>query len=632
MTEAYSGWMDGGPSGLYPTYNFREAIELVWAGAGHNSPYENAEVHDPNADMDDAAGRLAEYQDIADDMDPEASWEALLASSVAQANSLGLGATVVTSGLLDQSASGAWGNFMAQAETEMDEHLLFSGAAAAALVAALNVQTQIATWIAAAETRAHDEYKFLDTQAPAVLMVETALTQIGAWLAAAVALANADAGLALPDTVQPALAAADADTQVSAWLDAAVTDANADAGLALPLTVQPALAAADADTQVGAWETAADTKANANSFPSTPQDELSTGAPETLWAAWTADALTAVDTVLPTAGAEILAAVEAFDGRQELALARSVSRMAAGMAELDMVDSSQFYAGWAIIERGALADVADFNARLTLQTQTERMQSILGGVGQVLDIERLRGQLTGDRARVVLEMVSQQLDADKTKGVLTAERARGILALTAQQLEADRAKGQLTAERAKGILSLTGQQLEADKLKADIHRDRGQVITAVTNQMLDGDKAKIAVMESQARTSLEATGQMLEYDKLKSIATQERAKVLMGGLKGLFDMLRLQAENSRMTSVLQMEFAKANAALNSGYTQEVLRNDVEAEMWNINLLGEPQKANMISGAPVLRPGVSQGQGDAALLMQVVGSILGVVPNIISAIK
>lgn len=118
-------------------------------------------------------------------------------------------------------------------------------------------------------------------------------------------------------------------------------------------------------------------------------EDVRTLDPDSAYTSAAATVAAAYDAEVSTSAA-IDDAVEAFESAQMPAFQRSVSRFNAAMSTINAVHTSSFLGGNAILERGLQDLLADYRAKLELQRQEQRSQSIVTGIGLVLDVARFQ--------------------------------------------------------------------------------------------------------------------------------------------------------------------------------------------------------------------------------------------------
>lgn len=115
-----------------------------------------------------------------------------------------------------------------------------------------------------------------------------------------------------------------------------------------------------------------------------------------------------IDQIL-TGSTEIDDEVEAFEAEHAHQLAASQSRVAAGMADINAVNSSAFPIAMALLEDGFNTDVAKFRGDLRRESRAQRAQMILMGTNsmvqvltQKVDISRLLYQAQVEKSRMAI--------------------------------------------------------------------------------------------------------------------------------------------------------------------------------------------------------------------------------------
>lgn len=132
--------------------------------------------------------------------------------------------------------------------------------------------------------------------------------------------------------------------------------------------------------------------------------------PETLWDAY----YTKVQSKLAdwAGNANISAAVTAFEQRQLSTHMRAVSRFAAGMADINAVNSSAFINGIALLEQDFERQVAGFGAGLGVQAEHNREMLVLNGISAMMQAFGHKASLVGQSVQTNtdiqrLEIISQ---------------------------------------------------------------------------------------------------------------------------------------------------------------------------------------------------------------------------------
>ena len=115
-------------------------------------------------------------------------------------------------------------------------------------------------------------------------------------------------------------------------------------------------------------------------------------------------------------------------------------------------------------------------------------------------------------------------------------------------------------------------------------------------------------------------------------AKKLRASIILQGVAQLFEALRYRIESNRIMAQMRLDFAKANIIANSDLVANQIKVDVEAELWNMNLLSEVKSSNILAGAPTLQRGTPAWAAALSLGLNAVGGLMNVIPGIAGALK
>jgi len=125
--------------------------------------------------------------------------------------------------------------------------------------------------------------------------------------------------------------------------------------------------------------------------------------PETQWTTFVDEMLSKLEVILPTVADDDADAL-AFDVQQRAALARSYSRVAAGMADINAVASSAFPMALMMLEQGYNADLAKYRTERRLARAPLRAQMITQSVQVMAGL--LTAKMTGLAQAVTMQSTS----------------------------------------------------------------------------------------------------------------------------------------------------------------------------------------------------------------------------------
>jgi len=103
--------------------------------------------------------------------------------------------------------------------------------------------------------------------------------------------------------------------------------------------------------------------------------------------------------------------VDSYEKRQRKSFYRSVNRFTAGMADINAVQNSQFLLGLALIESEYMADIADFDAKIRLQTFGDSFRGYLQIHAQQIESQyRLHSEAIGQQIQATISHLGQQIE------------------------------------------------------------------------------------------------------------------------------------------------------------------------------------------------------------------------------
>lgn len=179
--------------------------------------------------------------------------------------------------------------------------------------------------------------------------------------------------------------------------------------------------------------------------------------------------------------------------------------------------------------------------------------------------------------------------------------------------------------------------------------DIDAVVLAFDTALLPGlqrskarQQAQICEMGGVNGTAFFMSGAMLEKahtDKVAEYRAQMlleskklRASIILQAVAQLFEALRYRIESNRIMAQMRLQFATTNIAANSDLVANQLKVDVQADMWNLNLLSEVKAVNILGGAPTLQKGLEPWQAALSLGLNALGGGMNVIPGIAGALK
>ena len=112
---------------------------------------------------------------------------------------------------------------------------------------------------------------------------------------------------------------------------------------------------------------------------------------------------------------------------------------------------------------------------------------------------------------------------------------------------------------------------------------------------------------------------------------EQRAQAVLAGTSEVQGMRKFLIEQGRLAVLQRAGLSQMNIAGNSDLVANQLNVDVQAELWNINLLENVKAVNVIAGAPPLQRGLDPWQARISLGLTALGSFANIIPGLASAL-
>jgi len=107
----------------------------------------------------------------------------------------------------------------------------------------------------------------------------------------------------------------------------------------------------------------------------------------------------------------------------------------------------------------------------------------------------------------------------------------------------------------------------------------------------------------------------------------QRAQAVLAGTSEVQGMRKFLTEQGRLAVLQRAGLSQMNIAANSDLVANQLKVDVQADMWNINLLDNVKAVNVIAGAPALQRPLDQWQAGLSLGLTAAGSFFNMIPGL-----